>query len=270
MKTAAECKMDTIYSYRKIPRSRIATFDIFSVGLERHHVSAMLEFDVTVIRKKLQDLRRSGVNVSFNAWIIKAISNTLQKHPEAAAFLSSKKKLLVFNNINVSILVEKKIGDERVPIPLVLENTNTKSAGDITNEIETAKKQELSEKDVVLKKKTTFAENLYYRLPGFLRRTVWRVMLRKPFVAYKNMGNVVVTSVGMMGRINGWFIHKSVHPLSFGIGSVIKKPVVLDNEFRIREILNMTVLVDHDVIDGAQMVRFLTELTKTIESGEQL
>ena len=82
------------------------------------------------------------------------------------------------------------------------------------------------------------------------------------------MGNAAVTSVGMMGRINGWFIHKSVHPISFGIGSVIKKPVVVDNEIKIREILNVTILVDHDVIDGAPMVRFLNDLTKSVETGE--
>ncbi|OQB58145.1 MAG: Dihydrolipoyllysine-residue acetyltransferase component of pyruvate dehydrogenase complex [Bacteroidetes bacterium ADurb.Bin145] len=84
------------------------------------------------------------------------------------------------------------------------------------------------------------------------------------------MGNVAVTSVGMMGRINGWFIHKSVHPLSFGVGSVIKKPVVTDNEIKIREILNMTILVDHDVIDGAPMVRFLNDLTNYLETGKEI
>ncbi len=84
------------------------------------------------------------------------------------------------------------------------------------------------------------------------------------------MGNVAVTSVGMMGKINGWFIHKSVHPVSFGVGSVIKKPVVFENEVKIREILNMTILVDHDVVDGAPMVRFLDDLTDYVENGKEI
>ena len=83
------------------------------------------------------------------------------------------------------------------------------------------------------------------------------------------MGNVAVTSVGMTGKINGWFIHKSVHPVSFGVGSVIKKTVVIDNEIKIRDILNMTILVDHDVIDGAPMVRLLNDLTNYIETGKE-
>jgi hypothetical protein len=37
------------------------------------------------------------------------------------------------------------------------------------------------------------------------------------------MGNVAVTSPGMVGKINGWFIHKAVHPVSFGPGSVKKR-----------------------------------------------
>ena len=91
-------------------------------------------------------------------------------------------------------------------------------------------------------------------------------MLRNPKFAYKKMGNAVVTSLGMTGKLNGWFIHKSIHPVSFGVGAVIKKPVVIDNEIKIREILNMTILMDHDVIDGAPMVRFLKSLTGFIES----
>lgn len=53
--------------YKKIPQSRIATFDTVSIGLLKHHISAMLEFDVTDSRKRLKELRRSGINVSFNA-----------------------------------------------------------------------------------------------------------------------------------------------------------------------------------------------------------
>lgn len=66
----------------------------------------------------------------------------------------------------------------------------------------------------------------------------------------------------------GWFIHKSIHPLSFGIGSILKKPVVIDNQVKVRDVLNMTILSDHDVIDGAPMVKFLNDLTKNIENGK--
>ena len=258
--------MNPNYHYQNIPPSRIATFDVFSVGLSKHHVNALLEFDVTDIRKNLQELRRKGTNVSFNGWIIKAISTTLLKHKEASAYLFNKRKLIIFNDINISILVEKSINGKKVPVPLVIEKANDKSAAEITQEIENAKSLALSEKDIVLNKKPALYERLYYHLPGIVRRAVWKIMLNNPKFAYRKMGNVAITSVGMIGRINGWFIHKSVHPLSIGIGSVLKKPLVVDNEVRIREILNMTLLIDHDVIDGGDMVRFLQDLTNNIST----
>ncbi len=260
--------MEDAYYYKRIPQSRIATFDTFSIGLYKHHISALLEFDVTESRKKLHNIRKNGIHISFNAWIIKVISSVLEKHPEAAAFLYNKKKLIIFKNINISIIIEKKMDDKKVPIPVVIEKTNEKSAAEITTEIENAKNQELSAHDMVIHKRSTFFERIYYHLPGFVRRLVWKILLQNPKIVYPKMGNVVITSVGMMGRINGWFIHKSVHPISFGIGSVLKKPVVVDEEVQIREMLNMTILVDHDVIDGAPMVRLLNDLTKFLETGK--
>jgi len=256
------------YYYKRIPQSRIATFDILSIGLLKHHVSALLEFDVTTSRKNLHDLRKNGVKISFNAWIVKVIGSVLGLHPEASSYLYNKNKLIIFNDINISILIEKKLNDQKVPIPLIITKTNIKSAVEITAEIENAKNQGFNSGDIVINKQSSISERLYYHLPGFLRRFIWNIMLNNPKIAYKKMGNAVITSIGMMGKINGWFIPKSVHPISFGIGSVIKKPVVIDNEIKIREILNMTILVDHDVIDGAPMVRLLNDLTKCIESGE--
>ena len=81
------------------------------------------------------------------------------------------------------------------------------------------------------------------------------------------MGNVAFTSIGMMGKVNGWFIPISVHPICFGVSSMIKKPAVIDDKIEIREMLNMTILLDHDVIDGAPMARFVSDLTKNVESG---
>jgi pyruvate/2-oxoglutarate dehydrogenase complex dihydrolipoamide acyltransferase (E2) component len=165
-------------------------------------------------------------------------------------------------------MVEKKANDSKVPVPLVIEKANEKSALEISTEIENAKNQELADGDIVMNRKSSFSESLYYHLPGFMRRMIWRIMLGNPEFVYKKMGNVIVTSVGMIGKINGWFIHRSIHPVSFGVGSIIRKPVVVGNEIKIREILNMTILIDHDVIDGAPMVRLLNELTRYIETGE--
>lgn len=262
--------MNTSYRFQKIARSRIATFDIFSIGLRKHHINALLEFDVTESRLKLRELRKKGTSISFNAWLIKVIGSVIHKHPEAAAYFYNKRKLIIFNDVNISLLVEKKMSDTKVPIPVVIEKVNEKTALEITKEIEDAKSHELQADDIVLKKQSAAYQKLYYCLPGFLRRLFWNMLIKRPKAAFKTMGNVSITSVGMMGKINGWFIHKSVHPISFGVGSILRKPVIIENEVKIRDILNMTILVDHDVIDGAPMVRFLNDLTHYLETGKEI
>jgi hypothetical protein len=69
--------METVFSYLNFPRSRIATFDTFSIGLEKHPASALHESDVTESRKKLREMRRTGINISFNNWLKKVICDVI-------------------------------------------------------------------------------------------------------------------------------------------------------------------------------------------------
>jgi hypothetical protein len=69
--------METGHTYINIPRSRIATFDTFSIGFEKHHVTALPEFDVTESRKKLQEMRRSRINISFKNWLKKVVCDVI-------------------------------------------------------------------------------------------------------------------------------------------------------------------------------------------------
>jgi pyruvate/2-oxoglutarate dehydrogenase complex dihydrolipoamide acyltransferase (E2) component len=258
------------YRILKFPKTRIATNDVCSVGLEKHHIPALLEIDVTQSREKLRVYKRNKGRISFTAWLIKTIAITIRDYELVAAYHSGKRKLVVFSDINVGLAVEKKINGERVPMPLLIEKAQERSLESITLQINEARNQEILEKDVVLHRKSTVTERFYFMLPGFLRRAIWRFMLKRPRMAFARMGNVAVTSVGMIGRANGWFIPISVHPACFGIGKTSKKPVVVDDKIEIREILNLTVLLDHDVVDGALMARFISALINNIEKGTGL
>ena len=70
-------------------------------------------------------------------------------HPEASAFLYNKKKLIIFANINISILIEKKIHNIKVPFRCHRKNQWETVFGNRL-EIEMAKIQELSDNDKVL------------------------------------------------------------------------------------------------------------------------
>lgn len=260
----------TDFKIKHFPKTRIATNDVCAIGLQKHHITAMIEIDVSESREKIIQHRKKGDKISFTAWLIKVISTTITDYDSVAAYLQGKRKVIIFNNINVSIAVEKDLNGQKIPIPLIIEKADERSIESITQQINEAKDQILTGNDIVLHSKSNRLERFYYALPGFIRRSFWHYLLRHPHYAYSKMGNVAITSVGMIGRINGWFIPISVHPVCFGIGKVSKKPVVINDKIEIREILNITVLIDHDVVDGGLMARFINNLVDNIEKGKEL
>ncbi len=255
------------YKTHKFPRSRIATVDVCSIGKLKHHIPAMIEIDVTLSREKIKKYKKENGRISFTAWLIKAICHTIHEHSMVAAYPRGRRSVVLFDDINVSFLVEKEIDRQRVPMPLLIPKANERSIESITGQLEESKRAPLTGKEVVLRRATTRAERLYFMLPGFLRRSVWKFLLKRPVPVFNRMGNVAITSIGMMGKVNGWFIPISVHPICFGIGSIVKKAAVIDDAILIREIMHMTVLIDHDVIDGAPMARFISDLSKNLEKG---
>jgi pyruvate/2-oxoglutarate dehydrogenase complex dihydrolipoamide acyltransferase (E2) component len=54
------------------------------------------------------------------------------------------------------------------------------------------------------------------------------------------------------------------------VGSITWKPAVVDGRIEPREMLNLTVIFDHNVIDGAPAARFTRRLVELIESGSGL
>jgi len=259
------------YRIQKFPKTRIATVDIGGIGKQKHHVTGMLELDVTESRAKIHRHNQGHENkISFTGWLISTIGSTVGQYDTAAAYLKGKRKLVIFDDINISMIIEKELEGQKVPIPLIIEKADKKSAEAITLEISAARDKILTGKDIVLRRKTSRMESFYYHLPGFLRRQVWRLLLKHPHLAFNKMGNVAFTSIGMMGKVNGWFIPTSVHPVCFGISSVIKKPVAINQNIEIREMLNLTILLDHDVMDGAPMARFIRDLSGNIENGKNL
>ncbi|MFN0014686.1 MAG: 2-oxo acid dehydrogenase subunit E2 [Saprospiraceae bacterium] len=254
----------TTFTTHTFPRTRIATLDVFGAGKRKHHVVALLEIDVTL---GLEKVREQGDLVSFTAWIIKVISLTLKKHDLVAGYLLGKRQVVIFEDINVSLIIEKELDGQRIPVPLVIEQADTRSTAELTRQIREAKTRPFTAKDIVLQKRSGRLARLYYLLPGFVRRFFWRYLLAHPHLAFSKMGNVAVTSIGMMGSANGWFIPASVHPVCFGISTVVKKPLVVDDQIVIRDVLNMTILLDHDVLDGAPMARFVSDLSEKINNG---
>lgn len=257
------------YEVKTFPSSRLSTVDVCHIGSKKHYIEALIELDVTQAREKLREKKRLGEEVSFTAWLIKCISSLCVEFKQLHGVRSGRRKVIVFDDVDISILVEREVQGERVPLPYVIRQTNEKSISEIYHEIISAQNQPIhNEGDYVLGGKWNAGlMKMYYTFPGFVRRFFLNRMIRNPLSAKKEMGTVVITSLGMMGRINGWIMPVGIHPLIVAVGSINKKPGVVHKNIEIREFLTITLMVDHDVIDGAPAVRALSRLTKMMESG---
>jgi pyruvate/2-oxoglutarate dehydrogenase complex dihydrolipoamide acyltransferase (E2) component len=228
-----------------------------------------VEVDVTKAQQLIAEKKRQKQVISFNSWLIKCISWIVEEYPEIHGIRKGKRKLVLFEDVDISIIIEREIQGKKVPLPYIIRKTNEKSIAQICEEIKTSQQQSITNEGnyVLGEKKNKLMMRLYYSLPGFFRKAIWKKIIHNPFISKQNMGTVMITSVGMIGKINGWVIPESVHPLSFSVGSITKKPGVFENRIEIREFLYLTISVDHDVIDGAPAVRALSKLTRMIERG---
>lgn len=255
------------------PSSRQFTLDVGKLGIQKHHIKALMEIDVTDSRKRLKELRaQDGIKISFTSWIIKCISQAVSENKQVHALRMGARRLVLFDDVDVSIMVEREVDDTLVPLPMVVRNAANKTASEIFVEIRKAQQITVTNgQDYVLDDSTGKGPIKFFTmLPQWLRLPVWKFILSNPYRVKNMMGTVLVTSVGMAGSVKGWAIPYSIHPICFVIGSIVKKPGVIRNKVEIREYLEMTVLIDHDVVDGIPAARFITCLTDKITKGYNL
>lgn len=253
------------------PASRLSTMDVGRRGLKKHYMFTLLEVDVTSARKSARALRHAGAAVSLTAWIIKAVSNAAMSNKGANAMRLGRRKLVVFEDVDVAIPVERTVEGTGVPLPLLIKAVNRKSVQDIQHDLDLGSRQSVDgESDYILGGHgfSTFILKLYYGLPQWARLLALRVVLDNPFRAKRNSGTVLVTTVNATGRSAGWILPtRSLHNLSVGLGSITKKPWVVAGRIEARDVLHITVSFDHDVIDGVPARRFIQDLVEQIDRG---
>jgi pyruvate/2-oxoglutarate dehydrogenase complex dihydrolipoamide acyltransferase (E2) component len=81
-------------------------------------------------------------------------------------------------------------------------------------------------------------------------------------------GTVGISSVGMFGKGHGgWGISTGTHGLDLVVGGTARKLTEVADRIEPRDLLSLTIIFDHDVIDGAPAARFTRKLVELIESG---
>lgn len=261
---------DIIGTYEIIdfPKERIPTLDFLAIGDNKHYIKGLFEVDVTKGRRIIKSYEKEhGIKLSFTAWLLKCIGTAASEFKEVHSMMKGRNKIISFDDVDISIAVEKETKSGKAVIPLVIRKANIKSVRNIHNEIRAAQSEEINGATVLGEHSIKNWIKYYVLLPKSVRRFIIKKYLKNPFRIKKLMGTIIVTAVGMFGNMHGWAIPTTSHPLAFAVGGITEVPRIKDNKFKIHEYLTITVLFNHDVVDGAPATRFINRLKNLIESN---
>ena len=253
----------TGYEIVPFPRGRHAIVDSMIQAQRKRVAHALLEVDVTKARRYLGQHRvRTGESLSFTAFIAACLAKAVDEDKHLHAYRKGRNRLVLFDDVDVSVLVEREVGGERMPLlPLVIRRANRKTVEEIHHEIRSSQAREVEEPRGMW---------LYAALPTFIRVLFWRTLNRNPDLMKRVAGTVSVSALGMFGRGAGWGIPLPLYTLALTVGGIAEKPGVVDGQVQVREYLSLTISMDHDVIDGAPAARFIRCLKELVESGSGL
>lgn len=256
---------DRRYRVEPFPAARRIVADAGHMGIRRHLIHGLLEFDVTHARLCIREHgARTGETLSFTAFLVCCLAQALAAHPHVQAYRNWRNQLIVFEDVDVVILIEPESGT--VAIPHIVREANRKTVIDISREIRAI--QSAPRKSV---QRSGLLARLGPRAPRFMRAWFFRALRMNPHWLKRYAGTVVLTAVGMFVPGGGWGLgFLPMHTIGLTVGSIVTKPAIIDGQIVPREHLALTISVDHDVVDGAPAARFAQLLKELIESGHGL
>jgi pyruvate/2-oxoglutarate dehydrogenase complex dihydrolipoamide acyltransferase (E2) component len=250
-----------IVPYTKLRRALAITL---RSAQRKSRIHGLFEVDVTKAREYLREHKaQTGESLSFTAFIITCLARAVDENKSMHACRKGKKYLVLFDEVDVSTLIERDLAGQKQPIVYIIRAANKKTFREIHHEIRVA------QVEAVEKAWESFRDFRFVPLAvfRFIWPIFWWMLCRYPQVQKKYGGTVCVSAVGMFGKGAGWGIPITEHTLDLTLGGIAEKPGVVDGQIASREYLCITVSLDHDMIDGAPAARFTGHLKELIESG---
>lgn len=251
--------------FKSIPLSfgRKAVIASVSVTSEKNAIHSLTEVDITEPRRLMKEhFEKTGEKLSLTAYIVTCLTQVLKQHPQMNAFVK-RNKLIILDDITVSVLIEREFNGEKVPEPIGINQAQFKTYRQIHNEIRETKKHQGN-------KLGELSNQSWIRfIPSFLLKTFIR-LADKNIAMAKKYGKVAVTAVGMFSKEAVWFIPHGSATVLITVGSISKKVVEHKGNFETREHLCLTVSFDHNIVDGAPAARFMNQFVETVKNGKLL
>lgn len=182
------------------------------------------------MRKEAND--KNGFKISFNDIVIKAVAIALKKHPNVNA---SWHDTFITRHQEVNIGVAVAV-DEGLMVPVV-KNADWKPMRVITEEV----------KD----------------LAG-------RARDRKLSLDEMQGNTFTISNLGMFGIDEFTAIINPPDSCILAVSSIVQKPIVVNGEIKVGNIMKLTLSCDHRIVDGATGAQFLNTVKAHLENPMQM
>ncbi len=264
-------KINPSYHVVDLPKERLGMAAYLDLKSDRHVMYALLEVDVSSARRFIEDVKaRTGEQLSFTGYLVYCLAQAVEADKSVQAYRKGHNKLVMFDDVDVGFMIEMMRGEGHVLRGYVVRSANRKTYPEIHQEIRAVQSRQVpTDTD----KASWFlkAMQMPWPLSKVFKALFRSVISRNPTIVTSLAGTVGVSSVGMFGKgHSGWGIATGTHALDLIVGGTAGKLVQVDGQVETHDMLSLTILFDHDVIDGAPAARFTRTLVELIESGNGL
>jgi pyruvate dehydrogenase E2 component (dihydrolipoamide acetyltransferase) len=214
-----------------VMRKKIAEHMILSRRTSAH-VHSVFHVNFSTIEKirqqKKADYERRGTKLTYMAFIAKAVVDAIRRHPLINASLDGD-NIVYKKDVNLGIAVALDAG---LIVP-VIRNADEKNILGLTRAIadvaDRARAKQLKPEDV-------------------------------------HGGTFTITNPGQFGAQFGMPIINQPQVAILGVGTVEKRPVVIDDAIAIRTMAYLTLGYDHRLVDGAAADQFMADVKQQLEN----
>lgn len=257
--------------YQTVPFSRMRRMQAEGVRavVTRGAVHGLIEADVTLARRLIRDHQaRSGERLSFTAFAIACLARAIGETPHVHAYRDWRNRLVLFDDVDVNTIAEGEADGEKVVLAFFVRGANHKTVRQIHDEIR-------SFQDPTRARTQLKFMRLFMTLPALVRSLFYAAVARGPHIRKKSFGTVCLTAVGMfggatLGAAGGWGIPISHHTLTVTLGGIAPRQVWIDGRVEERELLSITLSVDHTIVDGAPAARFAARFKELLQAAHGL
>jgi len=197
------------------------------------HAWMTVEVDVTdlvTLRDKVKDSfrEREGFSLTYFSFFIYAVSKALEEYPELNSTWAGD-KIIQRGDINISIAVAK---ENELFVP-VINDADDKNIKGIAKAI------------YQLADKTHNGTLTQDEMTG---------------------GTFTVNNTGTFGSVSSMGIINYPQAAILQVEAIVKRPVIIDNMFAARDIVNLSLSLDHRILDGLVCGRFLARVKEILEN----